>query len=111
MKFCPECGNLLNFEDENGELMSICIKCGFKEKSNISVVNSHTHKKMELIDNKAKKYYIYDQTYPRTIHNKCPNIECPTQKKPSLQEAIFFEDKSMKITYICTTCKTEWKFS
>ena len=111
MKFCPECGFLLYYiENENDGLMNHCNNCGYDKKSEESIISTNVYIKDTMTDIKDKKMYVYDNTYPHTIHYKCPNKICETNKDKKLRDAIFFPDKkSLQLIYICCICKTEWK--
>lgn len=115
MKFCPECKfilyHIIDKDDSNNDkLFNNCNNCGYRELSNDMSIYKVNYK----IENKntINKYSIYDNTFPRTIHHKCPNNQCESNKDESLREAIYTaSNTSLKITYICTICKTEWKYN
>ncbi len=118
MNFCPECNFLLyyhidtlNENDTTKTLLNFCNNCGYKEKSKDTCVYSFDHKNTNK-PAKTNKYIIHDNTYPRTIHHKCPNKDCKSNKDEKLREALFSSSsKNLKITYICMVCKTEWKYN
>ena len=115
-QFCPDCGTILfyNENDEEGTkcLYVFCNNCGHNSKSNISLIQTKNYKKSSTLTSlKNRKFYIYDNTFPRTIYYDCPNSSCKTHEEINKKEAIFFnEKKSLKQTYICTECLTEWRY-
>jgi DNA-directed RNA polymerase subunit M/transcription elongation factor TFIIS len=112
MKFCKECNNKLYLIEDNEKLMNLCNDCGFKEEFTDSIIEKRVYKTSQVTDTEKNKYLIYDNTLPHTIHKICPNQECPVKKDdPNLQEAVFITDKvTLKITFICKHCNTEWKY-
>jgi len=112
MQFCKECENKLFPFEEDNQLWNKCFECGFKEEYLETVIDKKLYKNKDNNVNDNNRYLIYDPSLPRTIHKQCPNKECPSVKDPSLQEAIFIQDPvTIKLTYICVNCNTEWKYS
>jgi DNA-directed RNA polymerase subunit M/transcription elongation factor TFIIS len=112
MEFCKECENKLFPIEEDGNLWNKCIDCGFKEEYKESIIEKKFYKNKEVLAGDNNKYLIYDSSIPRTIHKKCPNKNCESVKNPELQEAVFIQDPvTIKLTYICVNCHTEWKYS
>ena len=110
MKFCPECNNLLYIVEEDA-LYNVCKKCGHKEENEDTIVIKNNYQKKQFKNSGSKQYMIYDPSYARTIHHKCPNGECPSKEDPKKQCAIMFaEDGELEATYICCECKYEWKY-
>jgi DNA-directed RNA polymerase subunit M/transcription elongation factor TFIIS len=111
MQFCKECENkLFPIEDEN-KLWNKCIDCGFKEEYNDSIIEKKDYKNKNVGSADNNKYLIYDCTIPRTKQKVCPNKNCISIKNPELQEAVFIQDPiTIKLTYICVNCNTEWKY-
>ena len=113
MQFCKECDNKLFPTEEENKLWNKCIDCGFKEEYNESVIDKKIYKNKDTITNdNINKFLINDPTIGHTIHKKCPNKDCISVEKPELQEAVFIQDPvTIKLTYICVNCNTEWKYS
>jgi DNA-directed RNA polymerase subunit M/transcription elongation factor TFIIS len=112
MKFCKECDSMLYPYEENSKLFEICKNCGYKEICNSNIISTTFYKKKKQSDQSSIRYFIYDNALPYTIHKKCPNKECISFTDKSKQEAVFFNDKNnMELIYLCTQCKTQWKYS
>ncbi len=112
MNFCPDCQNKLFPFEEEGKLWSKCRTCNFKEECTESLIEKKVYKSSELRGIEINKYMIHDPTLPRTIYHNCPNKECITQEKPELREAVYIQDpNTIKLTYICTSCATQWKYT
>lgn len=111
MKFCKECNNKLYPTEDDEKLINVCMDCGNKEEYTDNIVERRVYKISQINNLERNKYLIYDNTLPHTIHKICPNQNCPTKKDKSLQEAVFITDKvTLKVTFICTVCNTEWKY-
>ena len=112
MQFCKECDNSLFAVEENNKLYLKCVDCGFKELYNGCFIEKKNYKNKDVIQSDNNKYLIHDPSIPRTCQKICPNQECISIKNPDMQEAIFITDSiTLKITYICVNCNTEWKYS
>lgn len=112
MQFCDECENKLFPVEEDGQLWNKCVDCGFKAEYTESIIDKKIYKSKDNTVNDNNRYLIYDPSVPRTVHKQCPNKECPAVKNSSLQEAIFIQDPiTIRLTYICVNCNTEWKYS
>jgi DNA-directed RNA polymerase subunit M/transcription elongation factor TFIIS len=112
MQFCKECDSKLFPIEENDNLWNKCMECGFKEEYTNSIIEKKNYKGKEILVADNNKFLIYDPTIPRTIHKQCPNKNCISIEKPELQEAVFIQDPiTIKLTYICVNCNTEWKYS
>lgn len=112
MQFCKECENKLFPIEEDLKLWNKCLDCGFKEEYNETVIDRKIYKNNNSIEIETNKYLIYDPALPRTIHKTCPNQSCVSHKKPELQEAVFIQDSiTIKLTFICVNCNTEWSYS
>jgi DNA-directed RNA polymerase subunit M/transcription elongation factor TFIIS len=112
MNFCKECDNKLFPVEEDDKLWNKCIDCGFKEEYKESIIEKKNYKGKESVSIEYNKYVIYDNTLPRTTQRVCPNKNCISIKNPLLQEAVFIQDPvTIKLTYICMNCNTEWKYS
>ena len=112
MQFCKECENKLFPFEEDNQLWNRCNDCGFKEEYSNSVIDKKLYKNKDTIVHENNRFLIHDPSVPRTIHKQCPNKNCITVKNPELQEAIFIQDPvTVKLTYVCVNCNTEWKYS
>ena len=112
MNFCPDCQNKLSPFEEEGKLWNKCRICNFKEEYVESLIEKKVYKSSELRSIEINSYMIYDPTLPRTIYAQCPNSSCITQTKPELREAVYIQDpNTIKLTYICCQCKTQWKYT
>ena len=112
MEFCKECENKLFAIEEDNKLWNKCIDCGFKEEYTSAVIDKKNYRNKDTIGSENNKFLIYDSCIPRTIQKVCPNKNCISVQKPELQEAIFIQDPvTIKLTYICINCNTEWKYS
>lgn len=113
MKFCPDCSNCLYIQEsgeKEKELENYCRNCGYSEKRTENKIESFQFEYDSAYKNFVPNEIVYDLTYPRTKAVECPNMECPTRTNTELREALFFKQKkSLKLTYVCTTCKTMWK--
>tara|TARA_Y200000002_G_C22554557_1_gene609720 strand:- start:524 stop:862 length:339 start_codon:yes stop_codon:yes gene_type:complete len=112
MNFCKTCDNKLYPYEEEDRLYLSCQDCGFKEIYEGSVIEkkSFKNKSAKLIKN--IQFLIYDNGLPRTIQKQCPNKNCITNKNNIKSESVFMQDSiSLKLTYICTSCNVEWKYS
>jgi DNA-directed RNA polymerase subunit M/transcription elongation factor TFIIS len=111
MKFCPECENILYYNEESNKLMNFCKTCGYKNESSEILIQSKNYKENNKLGYESRRNYIYDPTYARTIYYKCPNTSCKTHEDESKKEAIFFnENNSLKQVFVCAYCHTEWKY-
>lgn len=112
MQFCKECENKLFPFEEDKKLWNKCVDCGFKEEYIEFIIDKKNYKNKDTISSYVNKYLIYDTTIPRTIHKTCPNKNCISIEKPELQEAVYIQDTvTIKLTYICVNCNTQWKYS
>lgn len=112
MKFCPNCNTLLQKSEEEYKLMENCHNCGFKRESVDNLVHLSTYKNIFTIPNIFNRYVIYDNTLPRTKVKQCPNEDCPSRDNADLQESVFYpERKTLRLTYVCCVCSTEWKYT
>lgn len=111
MQFCNECQNLLTPIEEEGSLWNKCIDCGFKEEYKSMIIERKKYKDKEKVSFHNNKYSIYDKTLPRTIHIVCPNQECTALHTDDPEAVIYQDTLSLKLTYICVHCNTEWKYN
>ena len=113
MKFCSECESMLYAkEGEEGGLYGECNNCGNVEPLKDSIIQENIYKTSGFQDFASKSNMVYDPSLPHTITKQCPNENCPSRKDNKLQEAVVVTNpKTIKLTYICTICKTEWKYA
>lgn len=113
MKFCPDCSNCLYIqESSDGEykhLENYCRNCGYSEKRVDNKIEKFQFEYEASSRNIIPEEIVNDPTYQRTRAIECPNHSCSSDAtKP--REVLFFKQKnSLKLTYICTKCKTMWK--
>jgi len=111
MEFCPTCESILYYQEEDGDLINFCQSCGFKDKSNKTLIAQNSYAKNAISAFGSRKNYVYDPTFPRTAKYICPNEDCITRQDDTKKEAIFFnEGDSLKHVFICKACQTEWKY-
>lgn len=112
MFFCKQCENKMYPLEEENKLYNSCNDCGFKEIYDGSIIERKNYKKKKLNYAQDSRYLIYDHSLPRTIQKQCPNTNCESNKKNFKSESIFIQDPiSLKLTYVCTSCNVEWKYS
>lgn len=112
MKFCPECNSLLYYIEIDGVLNEKCKVCGFNQPSKDRLIERTIYKTNNLETAENISHFISDNTLPRTIHQQCPNPNCPSRKDKKLQEAVMYSDpETMKIIYICVVCNTQWSYA
>ncbi len=112
MKFCPDCSNCLYIQESRSDdssdqnLDNYCRNCGYSEKRTDNKIETFQFEYEAAYKNMVPEEIVNDLTYPRTKAVECPNDSCDK----SSREALFFKQKgSLKLTYICTKCKTMWK--
>ena len=112
MNFCKECDNKLYPLEEDEKLYQSCQDCGFKELYDGLVIKKKVFKNKSVNVSNNNNYLIYDNSIPRTIQKQCPNDTCESNKQNFRSESVFLQDTvSLKLTYICSTCNVEWKYS
>ena len=112
MNFCVTCDNKLYPLEDEDKLYLNCQDCGFKELYNGSVIEKKNFKNKSINLSRNTQFLIYDNTLPRTLQKQCPNKNCDSNKKNIKSESVFLQDPiSLKLTYICTSCTVEWKYS
>ena len=99
-------------EGENNILYGECHICGNKEEITDYVVQETNYKKINIQDINTNNNMVYDNALPLTKKKECPNKDCPSKKNKKLQQAVILTDpKTIKQFYVCTVCKTEWKYA
>ena len=118
MHFCNNCENMYYIEiskNNNNKLSYYCRNCGNRDE-NLGSENTTILKTKIKLDNKVyshiiNKYTKNDVTLPRINTIKCPNQECPSNKKEKENEVIYirYDNENMKNIYLCVNCDTTWK--
>jgi DNA-directed RNA polymerase subunit M/transcription elongation factor TFIIS len=118
MHFCNNCENMYYIEiskNNNNKLSYYCRNCGNRDE-NLGSENTTILKTKIKLDNKVyshiiNKYTKNDVTLPRINTIKCPNQECPSNKKEKENEVIYirYDNENMKYIYLCVNCDTTWK--
>ena len=118
MNFCNNCENMYYIEiskNNNNKLSYYCRNCGNRDE-NLGSENTTILKTKIKLDNKVyshiiNKYTKNDVTLPRINTIKCPNQECPSNKKEKENEVIYirYDNENMKYIYLCVNCDTTWK--
>ena len=109
MKFCPNCKNKLFFKENEGKLYEHCKSCGYEVETTEPIVSSSVYQQGGYDDPTTRRYMRYSPTLERTIHQQCPNTECPSRQDESLQEAVIINvGHTLKKGYICVVCNTEF---
>lgn len=112
MFFCKECDNKMYPLEEDDNLYNSCHDCGYKEIYEGSIIEKKSFKTTNNSNTIDTRYLIYDNTLPRTNQKQCPNKNCDSNIKNKKSDSIFIQDPiSLKLTYICTSCNVEWKYS
>ena len=118
MHFCNNCENMYYIEiskNNSNKLSYYCRNCGNRDE-NLGSENTTILKTKIKLDNKVyshiiNKYTKNDVTLPRINTIKCPNQECPSNKKEKENEVIYirYDNENMKYIYLCVNCDTTWK--
>ena len=134
MHFCIKCGNMyyIKIKDDTEELVYNCRKCGHTNSELINQLDNLCVSKTELTTNSIvdysniiNKYTKLDPTLPRINNINCPNKDCPSNTKESIddesknnsstqvkmeKEIIYlrYDDKNMKYLYLCGVCDHYW---
>jgi DNA-directed RNA polymerase subunit M/transcription elongation factor TFIIS len=112
MNFCKDCDNKLYPLEEDDKLYQSCKDCGFKEIYDGLIIQKKVFKNKSVNVSNNNNFLIYDNSIPRTIQKQCPNKNCDSNKNDIISESVFLQDNvSLKLTYICTTCNIELKYS
>jgi len=112
MNFCKACENKLYPLEDEDKLYLSCQDCGFKDLYTGNVIEKKNFKNKSKNIMKNIQFLIYDDSLPRTNQKQCPNKNCNSNIKEIKSESVFLQDPiSLKLTYICTSCNVEWKYS
>ena len=132
MHFCSVCGNMyyISITAEN-ELQYYCRNCGHvddtiaSENICVSKVNVKHTTTPQTFSQVVNKYTKLDPTLPRINTIRCPNDECPSNrksvgaggggaeaedKKEKKSEVIYlrYDDTNLKYVYLCAKCDKVW---
>jgi len=130
MHFCSVCSNMnyISITPEN-ELQYYCRNCGHVDDTiasdNICVskVNVKHTTTPQTFSQVVNKYTKLDPTLPRINTIRCPNDECPSNrksesgaagggdvKKEKKSEVIYlrYDDTNLKYVYLCAKCDKVW---
>lgn len=134
MHFCSGCGNMyyISITAEN-ELQYYCRNCGHvddtiaSENICVSKVNVKHTTTPQTFSQVVNKYTKLDPTLPRINTIRCPNDECPSNrksasgagagggaeaedKKEKKSEVIYlrYDDTNLKYVYLCAKCDKVW---
>ena len=133
MHFCSVCGNMyyISITAEN-ELQYYCRNCGHvdetiaSENICVSKVNVKHTTTPQTFSQVVNKYTKLDPTLPRINTIRCPNDECPSNRKSSIgsagggaeaedkkekkSEVIYlrYDDTNLKYVYLCAKCDKVW---
>ena len=135
MHFCSVCGNMyyISITAEN-ELQYYCRNCGHvddtiaSENICVSKVNVKHTTTPQTFSQVVNKYTKLDPTLPRINTIRCPNDECPSNRKSALgsasggggaeagdkkekkSEVIYlrYDDTNLKYVYLCAKCDKVW---
>ena len=105
-KFCINCGTYLRPSENDGKLILDCHKCGYNEPAEGLKISYYSRPQNRKNVDRVTPDFIYDVTFPRTKKIKCINKDC---KGNNPEIVIVTSDKQLRVTYICTSCKTIWK--
>ena len=95
MHFCIKCGNMyyIKIKDDTEELVYNCRKCGHTNSELINQLDNLCVSKTELTTNSIvdysniiNKYTKLDPTLPRINNINCPNKDCPSNTKESIDD-------------------------
>ena len=135
MHFCSVCANMyyISITPEN-ELQYYCRNCGHvddtiaSENICVSKVNVKHTTTPQTFSQVVNKYTKLDPTLPRINTIRCPNDECPSNRKSALgnpgggggaeaednkekkSEVIYlrYDDTNLKYVYLCAKCDKVW---
>ena len=133
MHFCSVCANMyyISITPEN-ELQYYCRNCGHvddtiaSENICVSKLNVKHTTTPQTFSQVVNKYTKLDPTLPRINTIRCPNDECPSNRKSSSSasggggggtdrkekksEVIYlrYDDTNLKYVYLCAKCDKVW---
>ena len=111
MKFCPKCGSLMIARRENGKLVYICPRCGYREEATqnaavkiLSTTIKHSEKERLVVITEDTK--LEERLLPKV------KIQCP---RCGNDEAYYWvvqtrrADEPPTRFYKCTRCGYVWR--
>lgn len=134
MHFCSVCANMyyISITPEN-ELQYYCRNCGHvddtiaSENICVSKLNVKHTTTPQTFSQVVNKYTKLDPTLPRINTIRCPNDECPSnrksasggggaggggggERKEKKSEVIYlrYDDTNLKYVYLCAKCDKVW---
>lgn len=111
MKFCPNCQFMYHLVETEHGIQYKCNNCKHTEENVESLVHITHYKVKEYKDSIPGEYQKDNVTLPRTKKKVCPNEACVSRKDPTLQEAIFYNEKNtVKLTFLCVHCLSSWNY-
>lgn len=113
MLFCPNCEFKIYPIEEEDKLYNQCLNCGYKDEFKSTIINKKIYKGKSA-QMTVNEFCRHDVSLPRTDKKKCENSQCESHKKEGKDgntTAVFIMDPtSLKLTYICTECGTNWTY-
>lgn len=106
MNFCPECGNLMNPDKREDEVVLVCSNCGHEEKAGSDTDESY---KMVKETKKKEKTAVVEkdqESLPKTS-KKCP--ECGHGKAYWWMQQTRSADEPTTRFYRCVECGHTWR--
>lgn len=106
MKFCPKCNNALIPDQKNTtdkKLMFTCLSCNNPvegDPEDYKISGNYTKTNNYLV---GKLIHICDDITVPVIKMNCRNDNCKKKYVKYIKES-----KTLKVTYICSNCKTYW---
>jgi len=104
MKFCPDCGTIIQPSKEDGKTILNCSKCDYTNQDGEQVSLSEKGKKKEEVH--VVEDDDSDQTKP-IIDQDCP--ECDNDKAYYWTIQTRAGDEAATRFYKCTECKHTWR--
>lgn len=106
MKFCPECGNLMNPEKREDGLVLVCRACGHVEETDDS--GSESYKVVKEGKKKSETAVVEESQggLPKTS-KKCP--ECGHDKAYWWMQQTRGADEPTTRFYRCVKCGHTWR--
>lgn len=105
MDFCPKCGNLMNPEKREDEVVLVCTNCDYEE------TGSDEDESYKMVEEKKKKEETAviekeQESLPKTT-KKCP--ECGHEKAYWWMQQTRSADEPTTRFYRCVKCKHTWR--
>lgn len=109
MQFCEVCENMLYLKvttkDKGESILHFCRNCGHEQPVPVTQsLSKRVLKKEKTEDSVFSKYAAFDPTLPH-IQRKCKTEECTNTDIIYIR----YDTVNMKHSYLCATCKADWK--